>query len=449
MIFKDRMSRRTMLKGLGTAIALPYLEAMMPPLAFGGAGEKAAPPVRMAFIYVPNGKHMPDWTPTAAGPDYPMPAILEPLQPFQKDFCVLTGLAQNNARALGDGPGDHARAMSTFLTGTHIKKTSGADIRAGISVDQVAAQKIGIQTRFPSLEIGCERGLQSGSCDSGYSCAYQSNLSWKSETLPMGKEVDPRLLFDRLFSSHIPGETDESRQRRERYKRSILDFVAEDAQALKGKLGSTDQRKLDEYLSGIRELERRLTRTDPGRVGDANPLHRPSGIPKEYEQQVRLMGDLFVLAFQGDLTRISTFVFANDGSNRSYKFMGVPEGHHDLSHHQGNKDKQEKIKKINQFHITQVAYLLGKLKAVNEGSGTLLDNSMIVYGSCIGDGNRHNHNDLPILLLGKGGGTFKTGRHIIYPKDTPLSNLYMSMLELMGAPVESFGDSSGTLNDLT
>jgi hypothetical protein len=265
----------------------------------------------------------------------------------------------------------------------------------------------------------------------------------------MGKEVDPRLLFDRLFSNHIPGETDESRQRRERYKRSILDFVAEDAQALKGKLGSTDQRKLDEYLSGIRELERRLTRTDPGRVGDANPLHRPSGIPKEYEQQVRLMGDLFVLAFQGDLTRISTFVFANDGSNRSYKFMGVPEGHHDLSHHQGNKDKQEKIKKINQFHITQVAYLLGKLKAVNEGSGTLLDNSMIVYGSCIGDGNRHNHNDLPILLLGKGGGTFKTGRHIIYPKDTPLSNLYMSMLELMGAPVESFGDSSGTLNDLT
>jgi hypothetical protein len=448
MIFKEPISRRTMLKGLGTAIALPYLEAMMPALAFGGTGQKAAIPVRMAFIYVPNGIHMPDWTPIGAGADYPIPAVLEPLKPFQKDLCVLTGLAQNNARALGDGPGDHARAMSTFLTGTHIKKTAGADIKAGISVDQVAAQNVGSLTRFPSLEIGCERGLQSGACDSGYSCAYQSNLSWRSDSLPMGKEVDPRLLFDRLFSNQIPGETEESRQRRERYKRSILDFVTEDANALKAKLGSIDQRKLDEYLSGIRELERRLTRIEPNRIGDSSIPQRPSGIPKEYQDHIRLMCDLLVLAFQGDLTRISTFVFANDGSNRSYKSIGVPEGHHDLSHHQGNKEKQEKIKKINHFHISQAAYLLSKLKAIKEQTGTLLDHSMIVYGSCIGDGNRHNHNDLPILLLGKGAGSFKPGRHIVYPRDTPLSNLFMTMLELMGSPVKSFGDSTGTLSDL-
>jgi hypothetical protein len=440
------ISRRTILRGMGAAIALPWLEAMMPSSLLA-ASSSASTPRRMAFLYVPNGIDMANWTPATEGALAELPATLQPLAPFQKDLLVLSGLTLDKARPHGDGAGDHARAMATFLTGRQPRKTHGADIRVGTSVDQLAAQKIGKTTRFASLEIGCEGGKNSGNCDSGYSCAYSANLAWRNESSPVAKEINPRLAFERLFSA--PGKSDDKAQRRERYKHSILDFVGEDARNLKNRLGGTDQRKLDEYLTGIREIEQRLVRIEqtPDIQAPAG-ADRPTGIPKDYREHLRLMADMLVLAFQSDLTRVGTFVFANDGSNRSYRDYGVPEGHHDMSHHGGSKTKKAKIQQINQFHIEQVAYLLGKLQAVREGSGTLLDNCMIVYGSGISDGNRHNHDDLPILLAGKGGGTLKTGRHVRYPKETPLMNLYLCMLDRVGVHVDSFGDSKGRLTGL-
>jgi hypothetical protein len=445
-----QISRRTVLRGLGTAIALPWLEAMngAPALAVpSGASGKVAP-LRMAFFYVPNGAHMAEWTPKDVGTDFALPYILEPISPFKDDVVVLTGLAQKNGFALGDGGGDHARALSTFLTGCHPLKTDGANIRVGVSVDQIAALKVGGQTRFPSLELGIDRGAQSGNCDTGYSCAYSSNISWRTESTPMAKEVNPRLVFDRLFASQSATGSAATRARRDLYKKSILDYVAEDAATLKGRLGISDQRKVEEYLTAVREIEKRVDRASDQAGGDRPDFARPAGVPAEFQEHVRLLCDLMVLAFQGDVTRISTFMFANEGSNRSYSFIDVPESHHDLSHHGGDPKKHEKIKKINRFHISQFAYFLDKLKSIREGEGNLLDNSMIVYGSGISDGNRHNHNDLPILLAGKAGGTIQTGRHIKVEKDTPLNNLYLSLLDRMGAPVDRFGDSTGRLEGL-
>jgi hypothetical protein len=431
---------------MGAAVALPWLEAMMPRTLLGAVAPATAPR-RMAFLYVPNGIDMANWTPAAEGALTTLPATLQPLAPFQKDLLVLSGLTLDKARPNGDGPGDHARAMAAFLTGRQPRKTHGADIRLGISADQLAAEKIGKATRFASLEIGCEGGKNSGNCDSGYSCAYSANLAWRTESSPVAKETNPRQVFERLFAA--PGKSDDKATRRERYKHSILDFVGEDARQLKNRLGSTDQHKLDEYLTGVRAIEQRLVRIEktPDLAVPAGAA-RPTGIPKDYREHLRLMADMLVLAFQADLTRIATFVFANDGSNRSYRDYGVAEGHHDMSHHGGSKDKKAKVQKINQFHIEQLAYLLGKLKASKEGNSTLLDSCMIVYGSGISDGNRHNHDDLPILLAGKGGGTLKTGRHIRYPKETPLMNLYLNMLDRMGVHIDSFGDSKGRLASL-
>ncbi len=441
-----RISRRTALKGLGACIALPWLEAMTPHTVLGAAPTTAAP-LRMAFLYVPNGINMAEWTPKEVGAGYALTPTLEPLKAFKDDLMVLTGLTADKARAHGDGGGDHARAMASFLTGRQARKTDGADIRVGISADQVAAEKVGQATRFASLEIGCEGGKNAGNCDSGYSCAYSSNLSWRGESLPMSKEINPKLVFDRLFSTTMKGDGDQAR--RDRHKQSVLDFVAEDAKTLQSNLGANDRRKLDEYLTGVRELETRIAKAPPNVDLGATKLDRPTGAPRDYKNHIRLMGDLLALAFQADLTRVATFVFANDGSNRSYKDdLGIGEGHHDLSHHQRKKEKLEKIQKINEFHISQLAYLLEKLKAVKEGDGTLLDHCMIVYGGGISDGNAHNHDDLPILLAGKGGGTLKSGRHIRYPRETPLTNLYVSMLDRMGAKVDSFGDSNGSLTNL-
>jgi Protein of unknown function (DUF1552) len=441
-----RISRRTALKGLGACIALPWLEAMTPRTIIGAAAPAAAP-LRMAFLYVPNGVNMAEWTPMSEGADFALSPTLEPLQAFKDDLMVLSGLTADKARAHGDGGGDHARAMASFLTGRQARKTDGANIRVGVSADQVAAEKVGHATRFSSLEIGCEGGKNAGNCDSGYSCAYSSNLSWRGESLPMSKEINPKLVFDRLFSTTVKGDGDQAR--RDRNKQSVLDFVAEDAKSLQSNLGANDQRKLDEYLTGVRELELRIAKAPPAVDLGATKLNRPTGVPKDYKDHVRLMGDLLALAFQADLTRVATFVFANDGSNRSYKDdLGIGEGHHDLSHHQRKPEKLEKIQKINAFHIAQFAYLLEKLKAVKEGDGTLLDHCMIVYGGGISDGNAHNHDDLPILLAGKGGGTIKPGRHVRYPKETPLTNLYVSMLDRMGAHVDSFGDSNGPLPSL-
>jgi hypothetical protein len=442
------LSRRTLLRGMGVSIALPLLEAMRARPLFGAPGNPKSPPLRMAFFYVPNGVHMPSWTPRSLGSAFDLPAILEPLQAVKDDLLVLSGLTLKPARALGDGGGDHARAMASFLTGQHPRKTDGADLRAGVSIDQAAAQRIGHATRFPSLEIGCEGGKTGGECDHGYSCAYQSNISWRSETTPVAKQVNPRLVFDRLFGSPAGVEGSEDPAKGDRHNKSILDFVGEDAKQLSHTLGAADRRKLDEYLTGVRELEQRINRGRPTVDLGVAQYPRPLGIPADYQEHLRQLGDLLVLAFQCDLTRIATFVFANDGSNRSYRTVGVSDGHHDLSHHGGDEAKQEKIQKINQFHTAQLAIILQKLKSIPEGDGTLLDHCMIVYGSGISDGNSHAHDDLPILLAGKANGTVKTGRHLRLPKETPLTNLYVSMLDRMGVKVDGFGDSTGPLTSL-
>ena len=445
------IDRRTFLRGVGTALALPLLERMAPvgvAQAASAAAKAIARPNRMLFLFVPNGMHMADWKPATAGANYALPHILEPLKNLRSEFSVLSNLAQNNARALGDGGGDHARSGATWLTGVHPVKTAGADIKAGISVDQLAAQHIGAKTRFPSLEIGIERGAQAGNCDSGYSCAYSSSVSWRGESTPVAKEINPRLVFERLFGN---GESEEEAQRRafrDRYRKSILDFVSEDARSLKKQLGAHDGRKLDEYLDGVREIERRLVGFEQANALEAGPNKAPNGIPKDAGEHIRLMSDMLVLALQTDATRISTFMFANDGSNRSYRNIGISDGHHEISHHQGDVAKHEKIRQINRFHVEQLAYLLQKMKDTPEGEHSLLDNSMIVYGAGISDGDRHNHNNLPILLAGRGAGTLKPGQHLEFPEDTPMSNLFVSMLDKMAIPVEKFGDSNGSLKPL-
>ena len=440
------ISRRTILRGLGTAVALPWLEAMTP---LTRAVEVATAPRRLAFFYVPNGVHMPHWTPGKVGALGELPAILRPLAPVQSDLLVLSGLTQDGARAHGDGPGDHARSMASFLTGIHPKKTAGLGLKAGVSVDQVAAAHLGRGTKLPSIELGIDRGAQAGNCDSGYSCAYSSNISWRSATTPMAKEVDPRLAFERLFADQLrPGESDAARVKRERYRRSVLDFVAEDARQLQGKLGRNDRQKVDEYLTSVRELEQRVTRPDQATHLDLAGVRKPTGIPRENRDHIRLMFDVLALAFQADVTRVATFAFANEGSTKSYKFIGVPEGHHDLSHHGRDPEKQAKVERINTYHIEQFAYFLAKLKGMREGAGSVLDQSAIVYGSGISDGDRHNHDDLPILVAGRAGGTLAPDRHLAFAANTPLNNLYTTLLTHAGVPAGPVGDSNGFLPGL-
>lgn len=446
-------SRRHFLRGLGAAIALPSLEVMGGfSKAAGAAGAAAAaPPVRMAFFFVPNGVNMDYWRPSAGGANFQLPEILSPLTPLKQDLLVLSGLTHDKSRANDDGGGDHARSGGVFLTGAQPLKSEGSEIRAGVSVDQYAASYLNGKTRFPSLELGTETGRPYGKCDTGYSCGYSNNISWKDETTPMPKMVNPREVFERLFANELGKEVAESQTLRRRYRKSILDFVLEDAKRLERKASTSDQQKLDEYLTSIREIEQRIERAEkPGSLTDeliANYQH-PEGIPDSAEGHLRLLGDMLVLAFQTDVTRVATFMFANAGSNRAYREIGVQEGHHELSHHQNNVEKLDKIKEINRFHVQQFAYILERLKAIPEGDGTLLDHSMIVYGSAISDGNRHNHDDLPIILAGRGGGTIDTGRHVVYPRETPMCNLFNSMLDRVLVPVGLFGDSVDRLQFL-
>jgi hypothetical protein len=442
------LSRRTILRGVGASVALPLLDAMAPARSPAMTEGTPAPPTRAAFVYVPNGVHLPAWTPTDTGRTFDLPPTLAPLAPVRDDLLVLSGLALDPARAHGDGSGDHARAMAAFLTGCHPRKTNGAGLRAGVSVDQVAAARVGRATRFPSLELGCEGSKGDGACDHGYSCAYQTNLSWRGESTPAAKEIDPRLVFERLFGGANPDETGAARARRDRARKSVLDFVAEDAARIRATLGAADGRKLDEYLTGVREVERRIERAQPAVDIGRTSVAKPVGIPADFRAHARLMCDLLVLAFRTDATRIATFALANDGSNRSYPGAGVPDGHHDVSHHGGDARKQEKIRAINAHHVEQFAYLLGRLKATPDGDGTLLDRCLIVYGSGISDGDAHAHDDLPIVLAGRGNGTVTTGRHLRYPRETPLANLHRSVLDRLGVPGASFGDSTGRLDDL-
>lgn len=451
MFSRRTLSRRTLLRGLGTAVALPWLECMTPRAALAAPAAGAAPtaPRRLAFVYVPNGIHMPDWTPTSTAADFKLPYLLEPLAPVRDRLLVLSGLAHDKARSNGDGAGDHARAAAVFLTGCQPRKTSGANIKAGVSVDQIAAARLGEATRLASLELGCDESAGAGNCDSGYSCAYNSNISWKTESMPMAKETDPRLVFERLFGSGRDRDEAQAQAERQARRRSVLDYVRADAERLERSLAGTDRHKLDEYLTNVRELERRLERVETERAAALPPgFTPPDEIPEHVGEHIRLMYDLMALAFRSDLTRVATFMVANEGSNRTYPFLGVKDGHHSLSHHGGDKDKQAKIRAINRFHTEHFATFLKQLAEAREPGGSVLDNSLIIYGSCIGDGDRHNHDNLPILLAGRGGGSVASGRHLEYPKNTPVANLYLSLLDRVGAPAEHVGDSTGRLEKL-
>lgn len=449
-MFKGEMiTRRTVLSGLGIVVALPFMEAMLPRCIAnaGGSASATTAPRRMAVVYVPNGVSMADWTPAAEGANFTLPSILEPLAPHRENIMVLSGLTADKARPNGDGPGDHARAASAFLTGCQARKNGGSNIHVGVSADQVAASRLGDRTRLPSLELGMERFRGAGACDSGYACAYSTTIAWRTARTPLPVETDPRQVFDRLFSAR-PNDPD--RVRRNRLRTSVLDSVLEDAHELQGVVGGADRQRLDEYLSGIRELEQRIARSEtlpPVQIPAGTT--RPASTPANVTQHFNLMCDLLALAFQTDVTRVSTFMFAKEGSNLSYNSVGVSEGHHELSHHQNNAANLTKIRTINRFHITQFAYLLEKLRSVREGNGTLLDNCMISYGSAIGDGNRHNHDNLPILLAGKGGGSIRSARHVRFRRETPLNNLWLAMLDRMGAPTQTLGDSTGLLESLS
>ncbi len=468
MSAKFTLSRRTMLRGLGVSMALPLLESMAPlggvasaAEAIGGLGAKASsataavPPLRTAFIFLPNGVSVPDWTPATEGAGFELSKTLAPLAKVKDDLLVLSGLAQENARAHGDGGGDHARSAAAFLTGVHPYKTNGKDIKLGISVDQLMANQIGGRTRLPSLELGLDKDQTAGNCDSGYSCAYVTNLSWRDDHTPLPKEVDPASVFDRLFGSASDRDAKESQAKRLMFRKSILDFVADDSARLNRRLGVSDQRKLDEFSTSIREIEKRIevariqqmTQKEGPKPADYG-ARRPEGIPTEISEHMKLMCDMLVLAFQMDVTRISTLMVAHEGSNRVYREAGVTDGHHTVSHHGHDESKLSAIRKIDFFNVTQLAYFLERMKSVKEGNGTLLDHSMIVYGSGISDGDRHSHLDLPILVAGKANGLITPGRHIRYDRGTPLCNLYLSMMDGLGVKAERFGDSTGRLAGL-
>ncbi len=449
------LPRRTFLRGLGVTLALPFLECMLPSVMkaaatspIGGAAR------RLVFMYLPNGMDMDNWTPKSMGDKFDLPSTLDPLQPVRQQVSVLSGLAHVNARGLGDGPGDHARANACFLTGVHPRKTAGADIHVGASADQIAAMQIGKNARLPSLELSCETAMrQAGACDSGYACAYQNNISWRDENTPMPPLGDPRLVFERLFTaSEEDPDLVAGRTLRESCRGSILDVIRGDAKAFQKNLGATDRRKMDEYLTGLRETEVAIEQAAKFKAAEAAKprpaMEKPEGIPGDFTEHVRLMYDLLALALQTDSTRIATMMIQREGSNRPYPFIGVTEGHHDLSHHGNSAEKKEKIAKINRFHIEQVAYFLGKLQSMKEGFGTVLDNSMIVVGSAIADGNAHQHHDLPVLLCGGGAGSLKPGRHVRYDKETPMTNLYMALLDRMGAKTDKIGDSTGRLEKI-
>lgn len=441
-----RLRRRTFLRGLGTVIALPALESLLPVQAAQAASAGSAK--RMVFVFMPNGANMKHWIPTSEGSDYQLSPILKPLEPFKQDLLVLSGLS--NMAANVSKPGGHARGLSTFLTGVLAHKTAGRDIRAGISVDQLAAEHVGHQTRLRSLELGCETGRSSGNCDSGYSCAYSNNLSWRTPTTPAPADINPRSVFDRLFFN-VGSTGDEARAQRDFFQKSVLDFATEDARQLKTKLGITDRRKVEEYLTSIRDLEQRVQRAEQEDTETRGefPLTRPKGVPHDFGEHVRLMCDLLVVALQGDMTRTCSLMLGRAGSNRSYSSIGIPDGHHWLSHHGGDNKKHDKITRINRYLVEHFAYLLGKLKSIEEGESSLLDNCMVLYGSGISDGNSHNYNNLPILLAGRGGGTIQPGRHIHYADNEPLMNLFLAMLHCADIDVDAIGDSSHPLEGVT
>ena len=435
-----KINRRSILRGLGVSLAIPSLESF----AVGGV---SGIPLRMGFTYIPNGVIMDEWRPLETGPLKSLPNSLKPLQDHTPDFQVISGLNHTKAYANGDGGGDHARANATFLTGCQARKTAGKDIKVGVSVDQIAADAIGERTRLRSLELSCDGVRRSGKCDSGYSCAYQYNLSWKTESMPMVPESNPRLVFERLFGNASSPTDRKGQLKRRVLNQSILDFALQGANNFNKRLGKSDQEKLSEYFTSVRELEKRIEREEKN-WENLPDLKSPVGIPENYRAHIRLMFDMMALAFQSDSTRISSFLLAHDGSNRSFRDIGVPEGHHSLSHHKNDPEKIKKLAKIDLFYSEQFAYFIDKLSTTQEIDGSrLLDHCMIVFGGGISDGNRHRHSDLPVLLAGGSSHGLTTGRHVDY-EGVPMTNLYLGMLDRAGVQASQVGDSSGLIKDL-
>jgi hypothetical protein len=443
------LSRRRFLRGLGACIALPAFESLAPISALAGPATAAAgktAPVRMAFVYVPNGIIPASWWPEGnGGTDFQLPPTLQALCNVKPEMQLISGLEDLSANPGKDGGGDHARAGGTFLTGVRIKKTAGSDIFAGVSFDQVVAGQIGHLTRFPSLELTCDAVRKAGDCDSGYSCAYGYNLAWRSPTQPVAPEPNPRLVFERLFGEGPASERMANLRRRQQEEQSILDFVLTDARTMEAGMSGRDRQKLDQYLTSVRDIEQRIERTE--RMAAANPVQdAPAGIPPNFGEHVQLMFDMLLLAFQTDSTRVATFLMAGEGSNRSFSDIGVSEGHHNLTHHDNKPEIVAKVKRIDLWYATQFAKFLEKMNETKDLDGqSLLHNSMIVYGSGNADGNRHTHTNLPILLAGSAGGALPTGRYLKTPA-APLTNLFLSMADRMGAQgIERHGDSTGRL----
>ncbi len=452
------LSRRRFLRGAGLCLALPAFESLRSARVLADLAAKSAPlatsasgaPIRTAFVYFPNGAIQPSWWPTGEGKDFQLAQTMESLAGVKHRVQVLGGLDHINATSGPDGPGDHARASGTFLTGVRVRKTAGSDIHAGISIDQVIANRVGHLTRFPSLELSCDAVRRSGNCDSGYSCAYQYNLAWRSPTQPVPPEPNPRLVFERLFGTGVHGQRKESLKGRMSRQRSLLDFVLEDARELRGGLAARDRDKLDEFLTSVRAVESRIDQAE--RLDDQAPdpdVETPSGIPGDYEAYVQIMFDLLALAFQTDSTRVATFLLANEGSNRAFPEIGIAEGHHSLTHHGNQKDMVDKVAAIDRWYVNQFGRFLDKLEATKDTDGnSLLQNSMIVYGSGNSDGNRHTHANLPVILAGGGGGMVNPGRYV-KAGGQPMSNMFLTLADRLGVEgVASLGDSTGRFDGI-
>lgn len=445
IVTRKALARRTLLKGMGVAVGLPFMDAMVPALA--RAAEKKAP-VRLAFFYLPNGIDMPNWSLSYKGKLGELPRILKPMEPYRKDFQVLNNLTCNYGRGLLDGAGDHGRCCASWLTGAHVKKSTTEILIDGpMSMDQLLASRIGAQTKFASLEIGMEDVRQSGSCDSGYSCAYTNNIAWKSSTQPLPPILDPRILFERLFGANADLSPAE-RARQARARSTVLDLVREQTKELQRDLGPSDRRKLDEYLTGIRAVEHQMERVSKDETPVDPGMGKPAGAPVDFAEHFRMLTDMLTVAFRADMTRIATFMITREGTSRPYREIGISDGHHPLTHHGGNPEQLAKVTAINEYHMQQFAAWMGRLSTIQEGDGRLMDNLMLVYGASLNDGNSHIHEDIPTLLVGGGGGTLKPGKRVIFRQETPFCNLHLSLMDRMGVEVESFGDSTGRLPGL-
>lgn len=439
---RSGLTRRNILQGLGAAIALPMMESLTP-AAYAQTLEQR--PKRLTVFYSPNGVRMQKYTPTTSGANYEMTPILEPLEKVRDKFTVISGLGHYQASAFGDAPAGHGRSCPAFLTGAHAKQTEGSDIYCGISMDQVAASHFASETQIASLELGIEPASLLGSCDINYSCTYTNTISWRSPTVALPVVINPHDVFERLFGDG--NQIDEkTRQMQLAHRSSILDFIREDASRMTTKLGMNDRRKMEEYLDSIRDVERRIQKAKQQTIDlNMEGFSIPAGIPADYEEHVKIMLDLQILALQTDMTRVSTFMLGRELSNQTYNNIGVPDAHHALSHHANNPEKIDKLVKINAYHMKLFADYLERLDATQDGEGSLLDNTFVVRGACIGESNEHDHMDLPAIVAGGG---LQGNRHIAAEKNTPMCNMMLAVLQTMGVPADSFGDSTEPLSEL-